>query len=60
MAKTLWHWLTFKRIEDVRINAAEMTKWCEYLQHSAKQGDVKEMQVCYEKLERLFTRMKEG
>ncbi len=52
------YWLRMKQLNDVLEIAEEMQKWCEYLAHSARQGDMKEVRECFEKMEQLFNKAK--
>jgi hypothetical protein len=47
-----------KQLRDVVEIAEEMQKWCEYLAHSAKQGDQKEVLEIFERMEQLFNKAK--
>ena len=58
MARKLSHWIKMKRLRDVVEIAEEMQKWCEYLSHSAQQGDIKEVRESFEKMEELFIKAK--
>tara|TARA_R110001592_G_scaffold139416_2_gene359345 strand:+ start:130 stop:312 length:183 start_codon:yes stop_codon:yes gene_type:complete len=58
MAKKMMHWLRMKQLNDVTEIAEEMQKWCEYLAHSARQGDMKEVRESFEKMEELFNKAK--
>jgi hypothetical protein len=58
MPKKISHWIKMKRLRDVVEIAEEMQKWCEYLAHSARQGDMKEMRESFERMEELFNKAK--
>ena len=58
MPRKMIHWLRMKQLNDVLEIAEEMQKWCEYLAHSARQGDMKEVRECFEKMEQLFNKAK--
>jgi hypothetical protein len=56
MVKKVQMWLKIKSLNDIADIAEEMQKWCEYLAHSAKQGDVHEVSECLENMQQLFDR----
>ncbi len=56
MVKKVKLWLKIKNLKDVVDIAEEMQKWCEYLAHSAKQGDVEEVTECLENMQELFNK----
>ena len=58
MPRKMMYWLRMKQLNDVLEIAEEMQKWCEYLAHSARQGDMKEVRECFEKMEQLFNKAK--
>jgi hypothetical protein len=51
-------WSLGNRLNDVAEIAAELKKWSDYLEHCSKQGDYKEVQVCYKKIEQLFHKLR--
>ena len=53
MPSKIAHWIKMKRLRDVVEIAEEMQKWCEYLAHTAKQGDHKEVIETLERMEEL-------
>jgi len=58
MPNKITHWIKMKRLRDVVEIAEEMQKWCEYLAHSANQGDHKEVLETLERMEELFNKAK--
>ena len=58
MHKKALNWLRLQQLKDVVDIADEMKKWSEYLAHSAKQGDLKEVRECFERIEELFNKAK--
>jgi phage shock protein A len=58
MPSKIAHWIKMKQLRDVVEIAEEMQKWCEYLAHSAKQGDQKEVIETLERMEELFNKAK--
>ena len=54
MRKKALNWLRLQQLKDVVEISEEMQKWSEYLNHSAKNGDVEEVKECFERLQELF------
>ena len=54
MVKKVRLWLKLQSLKDVVAISEEMQKWSEYLNHSAKNGDVEEGKECFERLQELF------
>ena len=54
MVKKVRLWLKLQSLKDVVEISQEMQKWSEYLNHSAKNGDVEEVKECFERLQELF------